>query len=417
MIFFHFYRAGQTQAKPRQRAGAVSPFFLRPASSGSVHTSSGATHRLPAAGQWLCWGLILLLGAGLVQFRPQTAAAAADGLTLCARVLAPALFPFFVLSGLAVETGLAARAGQLLERPMTRLFHLPGVCGAVFVLGAVGGYPTGARAAVQLYRQGLCSRRDAERMLGFCNNCGPAFLLGVAGGTVLGSTQAGLLLWGIHLAAAVLAGLLWREASGAVPAQTQRRSAPPVPLHKALVSAVSSAVSALLGVCGFVLFFSVLLCLLGESGILGLLGLPFTLLGQDSAFSAACAGGLLEISCGVTALCTSTAGTAAKAAAASFLLGFGGCSVMFQSIQQAEGTGLSFASALVQKLTQAVLAGIGTFFLFRWLPDTAAVFAAAAPQAAATVSLWLPAAWLAGIQCLFSLFSTIFPCQGGKRTL
>lgn len=365
------------------------------------------------------WGLVLSLGCGLILFRSQTAAAVTQGLRLCAGVLAPALFPYFVLSGLAVETGLAAWIGGLLQRPMSRLFHLPGVCAAVFVLGALGGYPTGARAAAALYRQGLCTRQECERMLGLCNNCGPAFWVGIAGGAVLGSTGAGLCLWGVHLLSALLAGKLWAGRQRAAPPLTAAPPAEaPCTFGQALVRAVSSGASGLLGVCGFVLFFSVLLCLLRESGLLHLLAVPWALLGQDAAFSEACVSGLLEISCGVTALSASAAGTGAKAAAISFLLGFGGCSVQFQSIQQLEGLSLSYRPAVFHKLLQAGLAAAASSLVFRLFPGAITAFAPLSQSAGIpTLSLWLPVWVLAALQGIFSLFSIIFPCKSKKSTL
>ena len=41
----------------------------------------------------------------------------------------------------------------------------------------------GAKAVAELYQQGLCSRQEAQRLLGFCNNSGPAFFIGVVGPT------------------------------------------------------------------------------------------------------------------------------------------------------------------------------------------------------------------------------------------
>ena len=150
-----------------------------------------------------------IFALGLVLFTRETSQAAADGVALCAQVLIPSLFPFFVVSSLCVQTGLAALAGRAFEKPMRFLFGVPGVCAPAFVLGLVGGYPVGARTAISLYEQGACTKAEAERLLAFCNNSGPAFILGAVGASMLGGTGAGALLYATHVLASVTVGVLF----------------------------------------------------------------------------------------------------------------------------------------------------------------------------------------------------------------
>lgn len=313
--------------------------------------------------QRLSTGLIGLLAIGLTGFRTPCAAAVTRGLALCATTLLPALFPFFVLSGLVIETGIAQRAGRLFSPLMHRLFHLPGCGASVFLLGALGGYPTGARAVVQLYQQRMCTKEDAQRLLSLCNNCGPGFFLGMVGGNLLGNTRDGLILWLIHLFSALAVAYLCRKhacsANSALPACSS------MSLPQALVKAITGAMQSTLGVCGFVLFFSVLLSLMQETGILSVASRMICLFGFDPSFGNAVASGLLEISCGIEALTKSVSSRCSKGAAAAFLLGFGGCSVLFQTMQQTEMSDLSLSPALMHKLLQATLSAFLSYlYLF-----------------------------------------------------
>ena len=115
-------------------------------------------------------------------------------LALCAEVLIPSLFPFFVLSGLIQELGLPSRLGRLAAPGMHRLFGVSGPGCAALILGLMAGYPLGAASAAGLVQRGEIKREEGERLLGFCNNSGPAFLLGAAGAGVFGSAKAGILL-------------------------------------------------------------------------------------------------------------------------------------------------------------------------------------------------------------------------------
>ena len=159
----------------------------------------------------------LLLGVGLLcatlalLVDPQSAMKAArSGLALCGNVIIPSLFPFFVLSSLVVDLGLAGYLGRLLERVMRPLFRVNGACASALALGFIGGYPVGARTAISLYQSGMCSRTEAQRLLAFCNNSGPAFILGVVGAGVFASSRVGVLLCLAHALASVCVGVLFR---------------------------------------------------------------------------------------------------------------------------------------------------------------------------------------------------------------
>ena len=111
-------------------------------------------------------GLGLLCATLALMFWPQEAMEAArEGLRLCYNVILPSLFPFFVLSALVVDLGLAGYLGRALEGLMRPLFHVPGACASALVLGFVGGYPVGARTALSLYQKGMCTKTEAERLL------------------------------------------------------------------------------------------------------------------------------------------------------------------------------------------------------------------------------------------------------------
>ncbi len=144
----------------------------------------------------LLLGLVLLAATlALVVWPEQSMEAARTGLQLCYNVIIPSLFPFFVLSSLVVELGLAGYVGRAREGIMRPLVNVPGSCASAVALGFIGGYPVGARTAISLYEKGMCTKTEAERLLAFCNNSGPAFILGVVGAGVFSSSRVGVLLY------------------------------------------------------------------------------------------------------------------------------------------------------------------------------------------------------------------------------
>ena len=116
----------------------------------------------------------VFLLAGLAAAPSQCLAGAREGLNLCANIIIPSLFPFFVCSKLLIITGAAEKIGKWCQIIMRPLFNVPGCASVALVLGLLSGYPVGARCGVDLYEK-LCTKSEAQRIVCFCNNCGPLF--------------------------------------------------------------------------------------------------------------------------------------------------------------------------------------------------------------------------------------------------
>lgn len=184
-------------------------------------------------------------------------AAAADALSLCARSVIPALFPFLVVSSLLIRLGFANLITPWCSGFMTSLFRLPGCAGSALILGLIAGYPVGAQTAADLYRTRRLTQTEAQQLTAFCNNSNPVFLISVLGSGIFHSAQIGIWLWLIHIASALLTGLLFRgygTTSG-----RSRIPQPPRNSHSsffgAFVTSVRSAGETMITVCAFVVLF------------------------------------------------------------------------------------------------------------------------------------------------------------------
>lgn len=322
----------------------------------------------------------ILLGTGLlwaalalVLWPEQAMSAMRDGVALCGNVILPSLFPFFVLSSLVVELGMSRYLGRLLEPVMAPLFQVNGNCAAALALGFVGGYPVGARTAIQIYENGQCSRTEAERMLAFCNNSGPAFILGVVGAGVFGSGAAGLLLYLAHLLASLLVGMLFRFYRPGERPQTRRSRGPQfqaASFPKAFTKSVTGAMQSTLNICAFVLFFTVFLRILAHAGILVRLGQILSALlsplGMDQTWAERLLTGLMEVSSGVSSLTDGS--LPGRLSMAAFMLGWAGVSVHCQVLAFLGDSGLSVRTYIAGKLLHGILSAVLTAALLRLLP-------------------------------------------------
>lgn len=304
--------------------------------------------------------LIILFGAGLILFTKDVSAAAAGAVDLCARVLLPALFPFFVLSSLCVSTGLGGRISRLAARPMERLFRLPGECAPAVILGLIGGYPVGARTAFELYDAGACDRESCGRLLGFCSCCGPAYLFSAVGAAVFGQLRAGLLLFACHALAALAIGLV----SGFFARRPDRPTPRRLPCaHSAnagtFTQAVSSSFSGMLNVCAFVIFFAAAMAFLQSCGFFTLCRRLFFFLPPAAADTLA--RGLVEMTSGVAHLAQCGLPLPGALALAAFLCGWGGLSVHFQVLSLRDGRDIPMGRYFWGKLFHGLLAGAMTY--------------------------------------------------------
>ena len=367
--------------------------------------------------QWardLLLGLVLLLATlALVVWPQQSMEAAKTGLQLCYNVIIPSLFPFFVLSSLVVELGLAGYVGRALEGIMRPLFNVPGCCASAVALGFIGGYPVGARTAISLYEKGMCTKTEAERLLAFCNNSGPAFILGVVGAGIFSSSRVGVLLYLAHAAASLCIGILFRfykrgekggEEKGRLNFQTQR-------LSVAFTGSVKNSFMSTLNICAFVVFFTVVIRMLLVSGALpalsGALSTLLSPLGMTEQWGERLLTGVLEISSGVWSL-VGDGSLSGRLTMAAFMLGWAGISVHCQVLSFLGGSGLSVRTYLVGKMLHGGLSALFMGALTRVFPLEAQVSAYLAEQVEGIASLDFAPALTVSTVCAWVVWLLFF---------
>lgn len=262
--------------------------------------------------------------AALLCFSSEAADAVKEGLRICGMSVIPALFPFFVLTNYFLGIRSARQPSRMADRLMSACFGLRGSCMTPLLLSFMGGYPVGVSCTVRLYQDGVLSKREAERLLLFCNNSGPAFFFGVIGGTVLHSARSAALLYLAHILAALCCGAFLR-----MPEKERliiRRVEPQQTQQRGFLDAISASCASLLQISGLIVFFSVVLSLIEASGLLKLFQRALPFLPAQTLSAMLC--GFFELSGGVVRL--SSCVHAEELAA--FLMGWGGICVHLQAM-------------------------------------------------------------------------------------
>lgn len=284
------------------------------------------------------WCLLAALGlAALLADAEGVRQGVSEALSLCTVTVIPSQFLFLAVTSLLVSLGVGEVLSPRLEFLMWPLFRVDGAGAAALILGLVGGYPIGARTTAELYREKLLSADEAERLLAFCNTANPAFLIGVLGAGVFGSVRTGVWLWLIHLLSASLTGLLFRRGTGRGERTRRAVAARAVSLSSAVVQAVRRALESMLSICAFVVVFYALARPLRRlPGIAG-----------------AAAVGFAELFSVIPLLSANRAGFVL----ASALAGWGGVSVLCQTLAVVGDSGLSARNCVAGKAIQAAISG------------------------------------------------------------
>ncbi len=103
---------------------------------------------------------------------------ASNGLLIWYRNMIPTLFPFMVLSGFMIRTGLSLKIGQWLQPFLGLFFRLPSQMLYAIFMGFLCGFPMGAKIVADMLEKEQITTKEGEYLLAFCNNIGPLYMLG-----------------------------------------------------------------------------------------------------------------------------------------------------------------------------------------------------------------------------------------------
>ncbi len=235
----------------------------------------------------------------LLIFSNEVILAARHALSLCYMSLIPSLFPFFICSKLLLETGGVHIFSKLFSKIMKPLFGLSGESSVAMIVGFISGYPIGAKTATDLFISGNITKSEAEKLLAFCNNCGPMFIIGSVGTTLLSNSKDGLLLYLSHIISSFCVAIFMRNIPCTTKSTKRKQSGYDSSFGEAFSDAISTSVTSMLKICGFVLFFAILMSFIEMMGIIkaiSSLGLDYTLIKTLFYGFFECAGGCVAAS-------------------------------------------------------------------------------------------------------------------------
>ncbi len=321
----------------------------------------------------------ILLFVLTLLFPSLTLSGASSGLLLWFQTVLPTLLPCMILADFLLRVGADTYLTRLFHRPLSLIFSASRAGSYAVFVGALSGYPMGAKTTASLLARGAIDREEASYLLSFCNQPSPMFLTGYLGLSLLAgrshpdsngsSTLVLALLLGVY-GSAFFVSCLYRalrkmnrqirkiggnpvtaekeniRSAGKIYACTAQKAqnTTGLPILSQLESSMMSSFEVMVKIGGYMMLFSVV-----ESWAAAL---PIPWPGLQAA-----AMGFIEMTTGCRQIASSLS-FPWSAALCCGAVSFGGLSGFFQTQNVLSGSGLSCGRYFLWKLIQGCLAAI-----------------------------------------------------------
>ena len=324
--------------------------------------------------------LFLIFTICLILFSSSNIKATKAGLKLWANSVVPSLLPFFIATELLSYTNIPNIFSKIFTPIMKPIFNISGSGAFAIMMGWLSGYPVGAKIAVNFREHNICSKEECERLLSFTNNSGPLFIIGTCGISLFGDSLIGFLLIITHLLGSLTVGFIfrfWKKSSNTYinyktsTSETKLQNISFSNLGEILGNSIKSAINTILIIGGFVILFSVIISILNSSKIINLINLVFTPICTkfnipsqliNSVFI-----GILEITNGINLIsCINLKNISINIIVTSFLLGFGGLSVLLQVLSIVSKSDLSIKPYIIGKILHGFISAFYTFIILNF---------------------------------------------------
>ncbi len=161
-----------------------------------------------------------------------------NSLALCAQLLIPSLFPFFIISGMLFDFGID-------------LIFPPSLC--CFLISLFCGFPVGTKSVCDSYTHENLTKSQANMLLLCTANASPAFVVVALGETILQNKTLGYLFFLCQTINAILLYLLFVPKSKKTKAKAISKN-----VVSSLIDNAKSATEQILFVCSITIVFGII---------------------------------------------------------------------------------------------------------------------------------------------------------------
>ena len=296
----------------------------------------------------------LLLLAIMLSTNKKYQTAVLDGIMLWAAAVLPALFPYLVITSIVSSLKITATISNALSPLTTKLFNVNGNVGYALFLSIMCGYPVGAKCVSELKTRKLIGDSESVRASALCSSSSPVFLMCSVGNLTFGNPLFGLLLFVTHFLSALTVGFIFSFYHRYEPPKKTTDFSNANKSENVLYDSVYSAVISVLVVGGIITLFYLLTEMLSDIGALKILSELFYLFTKNKCVSVGISSGIFECTKGIKILasCGISLFTLPITAA---ICGFGGISVIMQSVAYLKKAKIKTATFIFSKTLAAII--------------------------------------------------------------
>lgn len=275
----------------------------------------------------------------MVVFPQATLESARKAINLWMTDVLPALLPFFICAGFLQNIGVMTylKSGSF-----------------PFIMSVLSGYPMGAGIIGNMKRAGDISSDEAKRMLSYCSTSGPAFVIGAVGAGMLGSGSMGMIIAMAHYIGALIngifhGGLFLRSGTD------HKVNAASLSMQEALTESILMALRSMGIILAYIVIFMFVTDALTIGGVFASVERPWV---------KALIKGFIEMTVGCEAVSRCLAvSDGLKCILCSFIISWGGLSVIGQTMSMLSGTGISIGYVFMIKLTHGLFSAAVAFVI------------------------------------------------------
>lgn len=290
-------------------------------------------------------------------------AVAFKGLEVWAKVLVPALLPFFILTKLFSSSSFLPHFTMAFSKPIKKLYKTPPISAYIFFMSIITGYPVGAKLVADFYQNGELSKADAVKTLSFSSNSGPMFILGSVAVGMFTNKTMGIILYVSHILGSLLNGLIYRNFK-------QKDKKNTIVLNYTnnknqdvnFSESVNSSIASMLLIGGVICFTFVLIEAILSSHVYQLAMLGLAKLGLHTDIITAIFSGIFEITKGCLMISSLPLSINTATLLCGFVIAFGGISTLLQAIVFTKNI-IPTKFFILQKITHALCATFVSFVL------------------------------------------------------
>ena len=169
-------------------------------------------------------------------------------------VVIPSILPFFVVVQGMAYCGILTMAENILA-PFFKLLRLNKKCATPLITSFLAGYPVGCKIVVEMYKENMITKEEAEEFLSFCNNGGIIFCISVCGREVFSDYRVGVFMFCVQVFSSLVTGIIMsREKGGGEIIRKERK----IGLMASLGKGISMGGSVLMNIiASFIVFYAV----------------------------------------------------------------------------------------------------------------------------------------------------------------